>query len=246
MPTINGVNRSVLLDMSLSVPSFFAQYRMIAIGSIDVNISDIISNVRKSVKLCLNVNVKQIIRNNGMHIIGGLVIVEIFFAIFTLFMYLVIHFLILMIKCFSVNNLNEYCNIYLLDFNLRSYFFMKMEIELTDSQAQKVRTLQENDISVGDAIDILFEMKESIAAHSDKVVDERISKLTAEKAKLQEQIDKLDKEMSVFNKLKDTTLDVGQKLKIIEKDYGEIDDTYDKVVLDTKHKFKWSENLFKF
>lgn len=123
---------------------------------------------------------------------------------------------------------------------------MKMEIELTDKQAQKVKTLEENDISVGDAIDILFDMKESIETQSDKVVDEKISKINAEKAELQAQMDKLDEEMSVFTKLKDTTLDVDQKQKIIEKDYGELDDTYDKLVLDAKHKFKWSENLFKF
>ena len=39
---------------------------------------------------------------------------------------------------------------------------MKMDIELTDEQFEKVKILEENNISVGEAIDILFEMKDNI------------------------------------------------------------------------------------
>lgn len=79
VPTINGVKRSFLLEISLSLPLFLAQYRMIAIGKIEVKIIDINSkrgNCHKSFKD----NVKQIIKNNGIQISGGFVKVEIVLA----------------------------------------------------------------------------------------------------------------------------------------------------------------------
>lgn len=63
---------------------------------------------------------------------------------------------------------------------------------------------------------------------------------------MQEQIDKLDEEISVFTKLKDSTLDVEEKAKILDKEYGAGDETYDEAVQDAKHKFKWTTGIFKF
>ena len=88
IPTISGVYRSPRFEMSLSVPSFLAQYNMMAIGKSDANISEITSrtmNLDKSNPSGVNDNVRQIIANNGMVIIGGFVIVEILSAIFSLF-----------------------------------------------------------------------------------------------------------------------------------------------------------------
>lgn len=88
MPTINGTNLSVLLDMSLSVPIFFAQPKIIAIGNIDEKTSEINS---KTMNLdMLNSpfskdSTMHIIKNNGMQSIGGLVISEITLAVFNLF-----------------------------------------------------------------------------------------------------------------------------------------------------------------
>jgi len=123
---------------------------------------------------------------------------------------------------------------------------MKMEIDVTDAQAEKIKTLNENDISVGDAIDILFDMKETIATQSNIVLDNKIKQANEKKAELQNEMDEIDRQMSVFAKLKDTSLDVGQKQKIVEKEYGQIDRTFDEVIMDSKHKFKWSRSLFKF
>ena len=123
---------------------------------------------------------------------------------------------------------------------------MKMEIDVTDGQAEKIQTLRDNDISVGEAIDILFEIKESIEAESDMLLESRIKEASEKKAELEKEIEDLDKQMSVLDKLKDASLDVGQKQKIVEKEYGKLDKTFDEVIMDAKHKFRWSSNLFKF
>ena len=58
---------------------------------------------------------------------------------------------------------------------------MKMDIELTDEQFEKVKILEENNISVGEAIDILFEMKDNITKHSGLYLDSRIARAEEEK-----------------------------------------------------------------
>lgn len=103
IPTISGMYLSDLFDMSLSVPSFFAQNNIIAIGNIEAKINDIASNLTNFVKSnspFVNDNVKQIIKNNGMQMIGGLVNVEIGFAIFNLFIILVYIFKVINILQF--------------------------------------------------------------------------------------------------------------------------------------------------
>ena len=88
IPTMRGMYLSERLEMSLSVPSFFAQNNIIAMGSIDAKINETSSRTMNLFKLNsppLNDSIKQMIKNNGMHIIGGLVIVDIVFAIFSLF-----------------------------------------------------------------------------------------------------------------------------------------------------------------
>ena len=65
--------------MSLSLPLFLAQNNMIAIGKIDAKTRDINSKRGNSHKLLID-NVKQIIKNNGIDIMGGFVKVEIVLA----------------------------------------------------------------------------------------------------------------------------------------------------------------------
>jgi hypothetical protein len=123
---------------------------------------------------------------------------------------------------------------------------MKMEIELTDEQAKKVEILKENGMDIGDAVDALFEMKDMIKDQSTTAVDYRLNKVTQEKAELEKRMEALDEEISFFNKLKDTSLDVDQKFKIVEKEYGASAKTYDESVQDAKHRFKWTKSIFKF
>jgi hypothetical protein len=60
-------------------------------GNMDAKINETTSktmNLLKSNPSLVNDNVKQIIKNNGMQMIGGLVNVEICFAILNLFMFI--------------------------------------------------------------------------------------------------------------------------------------------------------------
>lgn len=122
---------------------------------------------------------------------------------------------------------------------------MKMEIELTDEQYEKVKILEEKGLSVGDSIDALFEVKESLALQTSAIIDNRLNEVTKEKEILEKRMDKLDKEISFFTKMKDSSLDTSQKQRIVEKEYGQINKTYDETIQNAKHKFKWSKAIFK-
>ena len=97
IPTIKGMYLSERLEMSLSVFSFFAQKRMIAIGKMDANTNEMTSktmNLPKSNPLGVNDNAAQIIRNSGMQMIGGLVNVEIVLATFSFSIFILYDFII--------------------------------------------------------------------------------------------------------------------------------------------------------
>ncbi len=100
----------------------------------------------------------------------------------------------------------------------------KMEIEFTDEQLEKVKELEDNNISVGQAIDMLFEMKE----------------------KAMPEIDAIDNDISVFAKIKGNTLDVDSKAENLEENYGGADLSYEMKVQDIKHKVSWAKDFFKF
>ena len=118
---------------------------------------------------------------------------------------------------------------------------MKMEIELTESQAEKVEMLKEHGVSVGEAIDMFFEMKYEIIDSTDQYIDEKIEHANREKAELEERMAKVDEELSTFKKLKDSSMEPDNKIRIIAKDYGTTEKTYDETVHDKKAKFSWSK-----
>ena len=45
----------------------------------------------------------------------------------------------------------------------------KMEVEFTDEQLERVKRLEAHDISVGDAIDMLFEVRDKVSTNIDNV-----------------------------------------------------------------------------
>lgn len=93
----------------------------------------------------------------------------------------------------------------------------KMEIELTDEQMEKVKQLGAQNITVGQAIDMLFELKE----------------------KALPEIEKLEKS-GLFE------VDVDAKAENLDGNYGDSEKTYEMEVQDLKHKIKWSKEFFKF
>lgn len=93
----------------------------------------------------------------------------------------------------------------------------KMEIELTDEQMEKVKQLGAQNITVGQAIDMLFELKEKALPEIEKL----------EKSGLLE-------------------VDVDAKAENLDENYGDSEKTYEMEVQDLKHKIKWSKEFFKF
>lgn len=101
---------------------------------------------------------------------------------------------------------------------------VKMEIELTEEQYGKVKQLEKQGISIGQSVDMLFEVK-----------NETLS-----------QIDRIDSDMSLFEKFKDTAFDVDDKQKVLNEQYGVNDKTYEMRIQDTKHKISWARDFFNF
>lgn len=94
----------------------------------------------------------------------------------------------------------------------------KMEIELTDAQLEKVEILKSKGISVGQAIDLLFELQNEAIAQIKEQESEDIS----------------------IDEIKDANLDLEIKEILIAKQHEE-GETYDKTLQTTKHNIKWSE-----
>lgn len=97
-----------------------------------------------------------------------------------------------------------------------------MEIELTEEQLKKVEILKSKDISVGEAIDLLFEMQNQALT----------------------QLEENNNETNILSKIKDTATDTKIKEDLLKRQYEE-NETYDKTLQTTKHKIKWS-NYFSF
>ena len=100
----------------------------------------------------------------------------------------------------------------------------KMEIELTEEQLEKVEILKENDIDVGQAIDMLFEVKD----------------------KLLSDMDSIEEDKGLMDKIKDNTLDIESKAENLDENYGEGELSPEMQVLEFKHKIKWAREYFKF
>ncbi|MBO5151065.1 MAG: hypothetical protein J6B73_02710 [Methanobrevibacter sp.] len=122
----------------------------------------------------------------------------------------------------------------------------KIEIELTEEQLKKVEILQNNDIDVGSAIDMLFEIKEKSSLKEAEYLNSKLDQANKEREELQNKLEEVNREISLYSQLKDTSLDVDQKLKILEKDYGEVDESYEMKVQDVKHNINWTRKFFKF
>ena len=119
-------------------------------------------------------------------------------------------------------------------------------IELTEEQLQKVEQLEAHGISVGKAIDMLYDVQDNLKEYTNDYLDNKIADANAEKASLEAQLKKLNNELAVFNKLKDTSLDYNQKQEILEKEYSPLDESYEMKVQKVKRNISWAHDLFKF
>ena len=118
-----------------------------------------------------------------------------------------------------------------------------LEIELSDEQIDKVNKLEEYGIGIGDAIDMLFEIRERALVDGNEYLDKKIDEVTIQKENLKKQIETFDKELDLYNELKENWKD--GKFEIWEKT-SEPDDTYDVKVQHLKHKVSWAKDFFNF
>lgn len=100
-----------------------------------------------------------------------------------------------------------------------------MEIELTEEQLEKVKQLEAQNITVGDAIDKLFEMKEKALPEIAEINDEKIG---------------------LFEKVKESVLDVDNKAEVLDENYGDGEKTYEMKIQEVKHKVSWAKNFFNY
>lgn len=118
-------------------------------------------------------------------------------------------------------------------------------IELTEEQLEKVKILEENDITMGDAVDLLFKFKKDILEHSNELIDQRLSEVSTKKSELEKRIVELDKEMEEFHKLKNSPIDVYEKQKMLQNQYSD-KKSYEIKVQDVKRQISWANDFFKF
>ncbi len=99
----------------------------------------------------------------------------------------------------------------------------KMEFDFTDEQIEKVEKLESNGISVGEAIDLLFEIKEEAF----------------------DQMDRVDENIDFVSKITDSE-DANKKMELLEKTYGDSEKTYEIKIQEVKTKISWGRDFFKF
>ena len=117
--------------------------------------------------------------------------------------------------------------------------------ELTDEQFEKYEIMKNNDMSIGDAIDLIFKLRDDLHVQNDVLLEERVAELTARKESLSDEMAKLDEELSVLGKLIDS-VDIDQKAEILENEYSPADGTYDRKVQDYKRTISWAKGFFNF
>lgn len=99
----------------------------------------------------------------------------------------------------------------------------KMEFDLTEGQIEKIKELEEHGIGLGEAIELLFEIKDE-ALH---------------------QMDEIDENIGLVTKIAES-MDASKKIELMEKAYGDSEKTTEMKIQDVKHKVSWGRDFFKF
>lgn len=118
--------------------------------------------------------------------------------------------------------------------------------ELNEEQYKKYQIMQENNLSVGEAIDLIFTLREEFELQANDYLEERLAELNDKKESLSKEMSSIDDELNVLKKIVDSPMDFKQKRDIIEKEYASFDETYDIKVLSAKHQVSWVTDFFKF
>ena len=101
----------------------------------------------------------------------------------------------------------------------------KIEIDLTEEQLEKVKELEEHNLNVGDAIDMLFEVKDKALFDIETFDEDKIS---------------------FFAKVKGSRFDVDKKAQALDENYSEQEKDYTMQVKEIKGKISWAKDIFNF
>lgn len=128
----------------------------------------------------------------------------------------------------------------------------EITVELTDDQYKNYLLLEENGMGVGEVIDLLFYLRDHYGTRNNQLLEERLEQLITKKERLENEmnesdkdvsaeLEKVNKELEVVKKISNDEYDYDAKAKILEKEYGSIDETYDMKVQAHKRGIKWGK-----
>lgn len=128
----------------------------------------------------------------------------------------------------------------------------EITVELTDDQYKNYLLLEENGMGVGEVIDLLFYLRDHYGTRNNQLLEERLEQLITKKERLENEmnesdkdvsaeLEKVNKELEVVQKISNDDYDYDAKAKILEKEYGSIDETYDMKVQAHKRGIKWGK-----
>ena len=118
--------------------------------------------------------------------------------------------------------------------------------QLNDEQFKKYEIMKENGMEIGDAIDLIFNLRDEFELNNDELLEERLAILNEKKQALEDEMAKVDQELGVIGKLKDTALDFEAKNEVLEKEYAAIDESYEMKVQAQKRGLKWGKMVSQF
>ena len=118
--------------------------------------------------------------------------------------------------------------------------------ELNEEQYKKYQIMQENNLSVGEAIDLIFNLREEFELQANVYLEDRVAELNSKKEDLSKEMSSIDDELNVLTKVADSSMGFKQKRDLLEKEYADVDDTYEVKVQRAKHQVSWVKDFFKF
>ncbi len=124
--------------------------------------------------------------------------------------------------------------------------------ELNDEEFEKYQILQENNMTIGELIELIFYLRDKYGVRNNQLLEDRIAELVDKKKSLEEEmensdkdynedLDRINRELNVIERIQDDSIDYDTKMKILEKEYTANDDTYDMKVQSLKRGIKWSK-----
>ncbi|MBR5503120.1 MAG: hypothetical protein IKV87_01540, partial [Methanobrevibacter sp.] len=101
--------------------------------------------------------------------------------------------------------------------------------ELNDEEFEKYQILQENNMTIGELIELIFYLRDKYGVRNNQLLEDRIAELVDKKKSLEEEmensdkdynedLDRINRELNVIERIQDDSIDYDTKMKILEKE----------------------------